>query len=406
MSHFLGTENIFEVIGNYPVLDQHDVLYSNMLSGSMYDDYVTGSLFTRTRILNVITTTIGERGRVFSKLGVDQSLTPSGTRTENLSYKLQPFREKAGLVRNIRIFSDSERYYDTLMPRIDEVMKVDGSFIARLDNAWEAVGIRLRDGGTSPLSFTNTRWTSSFPFEAKYSGIGRVKALASNFTAEKDVDGSDLAAKITKKRVVVTDDTDFLDILSIDKNSSDDEIGLSEIDAAKSLFGYGDNQKFVDTSGQEYFLRNRPNHRYESFISWTPPFVWSYRISPIVRGWKYGVHSAQPQYTSTLFRRDKFGQLRDMLEQRHYTAFVIDEQNSPFRRAQNEDEFPAIPPGPGTVQGTSTPETVVSVSFVKPEIINDIFTYVALDPTGSQASNLSMYCTSSIPYFDGMSKNR
>jgi hypothetical protein len=45
MSHKYNSENVFEVIGDYPVVDQFDVLYSNLLSGSIFDSYVTGVLF-------------------------------------------------------------------------------------------------------------------------------------------------------------------------------------------------------------------------------------------------------------------------------------------------------------------------------------------------------------------------
>jgi hypothetical protein len=39
-----------------------------------------------------------------------------------------------------------------------------------------------------------------------------------------------------------------------------------------------------------------------------------------IRGFKYGLISALPTYTSCIFRRDHYGQFRDMLEQRPFTA--------------------------------------------------------------------------------------
>lgn len=44
---------------------------------------------------------------------------------------------------------------------------------------------------------------------------------------------------------------------------------------------------------------------------------WHFKIS----GWKYGAYSAMPQRTRAVFRRGKYGQLRDMLEQRSLTKF-------------------------------------------------------------------------------------
>ena len=39
-----------------------------------------------------------------------------------------------------------------------------------------------------------------------------------------------------------------------------------------------------------------------------------------IRGFKYGLISALPTYTSCVFRQDRYGQFRDMLEQRPFTA--------------------------------------------------------------------------------------
>ena len=53
-NQFLNSESIFEVIGDYPVVDQFDILYAKLQSGSYLDNYVTG--------------TLPNRGRLFSKL--------------------------------------------------------------------------------------------------------------------------------------------------------------------------------------------------------------------------------------------------------------------------------------------------------------------------------------------------
>ena len=71
-----NSECVFEVIGNYPVVDQFDVLYPSLMSGSAQDNYVTGSMFTRTKSGPFTFTTQGNRGLAFSKLGVDRNATP------------------------------------------------------------------------------------------------------------------------------------------------------------------------------------------------------------------------------------------------------------------------------------------------------------------------------------------
>ena len=47
---------------------------------------------------------------------------------------------------------------------------------------------------------------------------------------------------------------------------------------------------------------------------------------PEIRGWKYGIYNGVPTATSVVHRFGKYGQLRDMLEQRQYTA-VLDTRN-------------------------------------------------------------------------------
>lgn len=44
---------------------------------------------------------------------------------------------------------------------------------------------------------------------------------------------------------------------------------------------------------------------------------------PKIRGWRYGVYSGIPTRSKTVFRRGRFGQIRDMLEQRPYSRFFL-----------------------------------------------------------------------------------
>ena len=99
------------------------------------------------------------------------------------------------------------------------------------------------------------------------------------------------------------------------------------------------------------------------------------------RGCKYGLYSWKPRATSTIFRSNKFGQMRDMLEQRKYSRFFI--------------------------QSDSAVETNAPVicQFKEPVWLDPISDSdkAAFD---TQCSNLSTFATSSVPYFDGEVKNR
>lgn len=88
---------------------------------------------------------------------------------------------------------------------------------------------------------------------------------------------------------------------------------------------------------------------------------------------RYGLANYLPLNSSAVFRRDRYGQLRDMLEQRPFTTFK-------------------------TNRGSTDP--VVAVLFVSASSENQI------DPLLTRCENVSQYVTSSVPYFDGQIKNR
>jgi len=91
-------------------------------------------------------------------------------------------------------------------------------------------------------------------------------------------------------------------------------------------------------------------------------------------GWKYGLYNFRKQASSAVFRHDRYGQFRDMLEQRQYTKFydVGDEWN------------------PAGVQ-----ESAVSCIFV------DGSGMPTSDPLQTSCLNVSQQMTSSVPYKEG-----
>lgn len=381
---FVGNENVFEVVGNYPVLDQFDVLYSMMMSGTMYDDYVTGSLFTRTKVADQFVTTFGERGVAFSRLGVSKdALPPLGM---SISYASQPWRERAGVVRFVKHMSDAERYYDSLVPRLDKIAENNGRDLQYNTSLGEIV-YQIADA-----SFTDEIWIRAFPFESRYSSVERIKRFSYSFFARKDTSNNSLPFPIRKSSIVIYRGGKAF-VGSGTLGPGDPVTGLLEADASKMVFGFGDYDYELIGDKQEY----APQFRYD----YTSGFV----ASPLIRGWKYGIYDGMPRYSNAIFRRDRFGQLRDMLEQRQVAAFIDDEQNGPYKVYDYPNESPAITPT-NSIPIASSPVSIVTVAFVEPQIINNRLVYVNLAAAASQASNLSTACTSSLPYFDGTARNR
>ena len=91
------------------------------------------------------------------------------------------------------------------------------------------------------------------------------------------------------------------------------------------------------------------------------------------RGYKYGLIAANTLNSSAHFRRDRFGQLRDMMEQRPYTRYY------------SEEKLFSAP---------------VQARFVDRE------TGLVTNPMNTVCQNVSPVMSSSLPYFDGVARSR
>ena len=86
-----------------------------------------------------------------------------------------------------------------------------------------------------------------------------------------------------------------------------------------------------------------------------------------IRGFRYGLSNVAEKTARNIFRRDRYGQLRDMLEMAPNTAYLDNETNT--------------------------------LSFaVEAQFFSDDGSIASPDATN--CSNLSLNCTSSAPFFD------
>jgi len=157
-------------------------------------------------------------------------------------------------------------------------------------------------------------------------------------------------------------------------------------------------------SAKSYFLSGS-SEIYNSYVS---------GISPLIRGWKYGLISGFPTHSKCVFRRGRYGQLRDMLEQRQYSKFVSVNSSPVDDDAVTNDGFNKDLNGSLSNQSTSQFEVgpaATEVKFVKkvarisPRGIGTFETRSVL-PEETTSQNLSKEATSSLPYFDDDPKNR
>jgi len=137
------------------------------------------------------------------------------------------------------------------------------------------------------------------------------------------------------------------------------------------------------------------------------------------RGFKYGLINANPVKSSAVYRTNRYGQLRDMLEQRPYAYYQYTATEptyisvpaakmhfSPFGggRPAQQDSKSLVKRIPGKFEITKLPP--IEVRFQQPSWMNPLSTSTQIPPEETQSSNLSVFATSSMPYFDGVVKNR
>jgi len=338
-----------------------------------------------------------------------------------------------GFQRNVRLNCEEETYYDSLVPdpgvcwvadnqplgygggNIQETIEKDG--IATLgigaSNAGSHQGSTLVDDGgpydygSGKTRYTNEWWLPSFPFEARYRGFTEpptdefkrlidhqpylVRMCAPLFGTSTESwqgfgpsgDESPCQAQSSK---VVGLPTIYVDGLKPGLQRSTSATATPEIlgdttsdrdmpgTVLPMLFGFGSG---ISGSVSPYNrMAATGSNAYTSIYAGQMKY-----IANKPRGCKYGLYSWKPRITSTIFRSTRFGQFSDMLEQRRYTRFFLKKDGAVEVSAPVFCQFKE----PTWLAPTDdTDKTAVS----------------------TQCSNLSIFATASIPYFDGEVKNR
>ena len=324
LNQLLTSDAIHESIqSNIPAVDQFDVEGRSSFEGSYLDQYITGNLSDSSR--GIYGSTI---------LGTTPQFSSS-------------------LLRGVNVQS-SERYFDTMMPRPDEIWSRDGFSILDFNAifATNTVGVfvmgsrNVSDPSSPDTEYYNTEWIRSYPFEPRYQDISRTVSPLNSVVNENGY----IVSSVAILRSIPTQNSKEQELLSdnLDYGVS------SESKLLKSIYGIG-----IGSSGSAEFLQEESTPTSYRFMR---------RVS--IRGWKYGILNGLPQNSRAIFRYDHFGHFRDMLEQRPYSKYytTMDENNNIVT--------PIISTSP------------VSVKFSE------------IDPESTFSSNVSTEATSSLPYFD------
>jgi hypothetical protein len=153
-------------------------------------------------------------------------------------------------------------------------------------------------------------------------------------------------------------------------------------------------------------------------------------ISPVIRGWKYGIYNGFPSHAKMIFRRNRYGQFRDMLEQRIFTKFFnvtttnmlnpVRGNMPTFMKQQIRsaagnigilaDTTPSVITSESKIK-SSLQDGPITVKFVKQSIVVDTnnlgrINTTVVSPLETTSQNISHEATSATPFTDGESKNR
>jgi hypothetical protein len=378
----ITTEAVHEMIGSETILDQLDLFDKEEFIGTYIDDFVSGTMdiLSDDSSIDSTNTPSNARGKWYSSANLNSNNKFFDFKSR-ISEKQKALYELASFSRNIQI-SSQERYYDSIPPAIDDIL---------IQTSHRLHAYPLFDEKTNKIctlahfdqwgsSISNLTWTRSYPFEPAYSTCIRKmidKFRSRNYYFNGSVGGYfGQPLNFDNNFVIYQTVNSTTSKLVLDKDGSE-VTGMKNEDALKYLYGIGDENQCYEYNTVLFGATNRPSTLVSNVSA-------SYgHAGVLLRGWKYGLINANPQYTKTHWKRDHFGYLRDMLEQRHDSKFY----------------FPN-----GLSQGGVIGQSYIDNSPVAIKFVNVSGTIVR--PEETYSSNLSFEATSSLPYFDGFVRNR
>ncbi len=377
----LETVELWENIGEDPVLDQFDVAYRNELSGSYIDRF------------NVANVTKGMKLDLSSSLFVSQYYSNFMSDGDSSAWSPQFSWSRARRVsdlkksgKNVNHQCGNEKYWDCRVPDPYECIYLCNPNVklGGYDITETTVSFMLYTGDSLFLALGAAQdsnkgikdWMMTYPYEQRYKNVSPKfsDSLVGAFFSRKDPGSAGVFRSFTPYRALSIElghsssNGSLRQMGSeVDTNFSLGHTGLTHPEFIKAFYGIGNGRSNIDN--QHVTFRASTSQLSQSVV---------------LRGWRYGMMSAFPLYSNAVYRRDRFGQPRDMLEQRLDAVFF--------------DEIGLSANGNvGGVIGTK--DGPVQVKFYD----RDGNITPALR---TLSSNVSAYATSSMPYTDGLARNR
>lgn len=356
------------------VYDQFETDSGVAYSGSYVDTAMFGDMFVSSQTYLSGFTPLGQGSAKTSRRilasKASRNTYPNVNRAWLPVYVLEGFATGSFLGRPqkfLKLTTDKEVWYDSYMPNAIKIQQVNGASPSGLliDGSTSSGRPELSgsDWGIFPIINTATTfgsvnaalafdslpysshsstsdyiWEATFPFESRYKLVDRLfkfsKVFPESYTISITVDetpitpssSSNIIGSITK----MTLDTDGLGSTfpaqvighmvtptvswpSYSLATDTFTVGtVSDRDFFNCFFGTGDGDG-VRSSKKGPFLRR--------FHPTVPLATRSANVIP--RGYKYGIRHVQPEQPSAVYRMGRFGQFRDMLEQRLVSKFRV-----------------------------------------------------------------------------------
>jgi len=391
-SQRIGSEVLSEVIGNEPVLDQFDAPYSRELSGSNNDRFnveravqylfIGRSQGTEFASASPAVSSSYDTQIYYSSVGSNvRDVSWSSQRNWTRSRKIFELQKSS---RNSVFTCDKELIWDSRIPDPRSMLSIQSPGLA-LGGATTAGSAVVKFGlmtgreygelvdylGTPPSSGSRGMgdWIMSFPFEPRWSGVSH--------TFANELRGASYPIRIdpvtfSPRYVMFSNMTfeygnikaDGTRIIATETNqeTSGNSLGTGHPEFIKFMYGFGDGRSATADNCHVTHRRKDPDY---GTVAGTE-----------LRGWRHGLASGFPLHTISVFRRDHYGYVRDMLEQRLDTKF--------FNTSS---------------AGVDVSTSPVAVRFVDSSGRTTL-------PEYTYSSNLSFEATSSLPFFDGVVRNR
>lgn len=350
----LTSNVVHEIIGVEPVLDQYDVQSRFDLRGTYIDEFFTGSIFEP----NIEKR---RKRRTFIAGSPSSFVDTLPLYTEDISFNIS----RPGFIKSIQLTSENERYFDTLMPRIDQMFLIEDKDIwGTTFGNFYPLGKLTDDYDDVFNSFDS--WDFIFPFESKYSNVTRtVSPLKNSISTTGSFNVTDKSLIVRPYSIgnqsIIPVDIWFIAGFEVGTDAIIGGSGqlspLKENAFTKNAFGIGNAQN------GEPILTSR--------LLQSPIAV---SFDSEVRGFKYGLLNASEEVKKYYFRRDRFGHFRDMVEQSKDSKLFLKSDSS-------------IYPSP-----------------IKVRFIGSDGKFTNGEETFS--NNVSLEATSSLPYFDGLGRSR